>query len=236
MSGARFKIVLAALTLGLLAGCTEGLGPTGGPAELSTATLAEGPLGKVQATAPPGYCIDRKSIRNTPRGGFALMARCDTLGVNGLFSNRRLALITVTTAPMAADDTPPTLADLRQSVAPAKVIETRRDGPLSLVRLADDPGTASALAGEHWRGAFALNGQLVALAIYVPSTAPPLGQEAADLLATLASRTRAASPAVAPASAAPVGHRPAPRRPKGRPTAGKTADLRATKPENQSLG
>ncbi|WP_417674155.1 hypothetical protein [Pseudodonghicola sp.] len=235
MSRTRYKATLTALVLGVLVGCTDGLPPTGGSTELSSATLAQGPQGKVQATAPPGYCIDRKSLRNTPRGGFALMARCDTLGVHGLFSNRRLALITVTTAPMGADDTPPTLADLRQSVAPSKVIETRRDGNLSLVRLAEDPGAASALAGEHWRGAFALNGQLVALAIYVPSTAPPLGHEAADLLASVANRTRAASPSAA-APASPTKPRPAPLRPRSRAPVEKTAAPAAAKRRKQPPG
>lgn len=193
---------LAALALGLLTGCTEGLPPGGGrAAELTEATLAQGPRGKVQVVAPPGYCIDRRSLKTGPRGGFALMARCDTLGGRELVNNRRLALITVTTAPMAEGQRAPSLNDLRQSTAPARVIETRTRGSVPLIRLTDAPGTAAALSGEQWRGAFALNGQLVALAIYVPASAPAPKGTAADLLAEVARRTRTASRAAAHSSA-----------------------------------
>ncbi|MGD9861821.1 MAG: hypothetical protein AB7S99_01290 [Pseudodonghicola sp.] len=186
----------AALALTLLTGCTGEFSP-GGAAELTRAELAEGPGGKVTAAAPPGYCIDRRSLRHGPRGGFALIARCDTLGVRSLFPNRRLALITVTTAPMQPGAAAPTLGDLTQSVAPAQVIESRRIDKLPLVRLGDDPGSVEGLAPQHWRGAFALNGQLVALAIYVPETAPGPDGAAAELLADVANRIRQASGAAA---------------------------------------
>lgn len=191
---------LAALALILLAGCAGGF-PPGGGTELARADLAEGPGGTVTVATPPGYCLDRRSLRHGPRGGFALIARCDTLGVRSLFPNRRLALITVTTAPMQPGAPAPTLEDLQQSVAPAEVIESRRIGRMPLVRLANEPGTVEGLAPQHWRGAFALNGQLVALAVYVPETAAD--DEAADLLADVAARIRKASTVAKPAPAGP---------------------------------
>lgn len=182
--------------LGLLAlsACAEGIG-LGGPAETDRAILADGPAGTVTVVAPPGYCVDRRTLRHAPRGGFALLARCDTLGIGSLFANRRLALITVTTAPMAEGTKAPSLNALKQSVAPAEVLESRVIDRTPMVRLAHDPDTVRGLSPEHWRGVFALNDQLVALAIYVPeSSAIPAG-EASSLLADVASRTRMASPA-----------------------------------------
>ncbi|MDK3017655.1 hypothetical protein [Pseudodonghicola flavimaris] len=190
--------MIALVALVGLAAC-DGVAPLGGSPDLGATTLDRGPGGALSVTAPPGYCIDRRSLRDTPLGGFVVMARCDTLGVGSLFGNRRLALITVTTAAMEPDAPAPTLAALKASVAPARVIEARRVGKVPMVRLAEEPGPVQGLTPEHWRAVLALNGQLVALALYMPD-APP-ASEAADLLAEVAARIRAEAP---PAAAAPA--------------------------------
>ncbi len=74
------------------------------------------------------------------------------------------------------------------------MIETRVIDDLPLVRL-DTSGESSVegIAPQHWRSAFALNGQLVALALYAPDTAGNYPVAGAELLADLARRTRTAS-------------------------------------------
>ena len=184
------KGALAALGLLLLSGCGDAGFPLG--ALPDQATRAELARGAVIVQAPPGYCIDRQALRRAPRGDFALLARCDTLGVRGFFPHRRLALLTVTTAPLGADAPAPDLADLQQSVAPARVIETTMAGDLPMIRL-ETPGDAvEELAPQHWRSALVLNGQLVALALYAPDSDADAAT-APNLLADLARRTRQAS-------------------------------------------
>ena len=204
------KGVLAALGLTVLAGCESGSLPFGTP--FDQATRAELAGGAVTVAAPPGYCIDQQALRRAPRGDFALLARCDTLGLRGVFSGRRLALMTVTTAPRkAADAPPPGLDEVARAAAPAQVIETGMAGDLPLVRLETPGGSVGAAAPQHWRSAFALNGQLVALALYAPGTEAGDNKAGADLLADLAERTRRASarpgedtaPKAQPAAAAP---------------------------------
>lgn len=186
------KGVLAALGLTVLAGCEGGSLPFSTP--FDQATRAELAGGAVTVAAPSGYCIDQQALRRAPRGDFALLARCDTLGLRGFFSGRRLALMTVATAPQkTADLPPPSLDDVARAAAPAQVIETGMAGDLPLVRLDTPGGTVGAAATQHWRSAFALNGQLVALALYAPGTEAGDNKAGADLLADLAERTRRAS-------------------------------------------
>ena len=191
MSTWTCKGPLAALGLLAVAGCGAGGLPFG--ATPDQATRAELARGAVTIAAPPGYCIDRRALRRAPRGDFALLARCDTLGIRGFFPGRRLALITVTTAPQDPDAPAPGLAELKRSVAPAEVIETDMAGEIPLVRLDTPGGSVQGVAPQHWRGAFVLNGQLVALALYAPETESGPPAAGAELLADLAGRTRRAS-------------------------------------------
>lgn len=192
MSTWTFKGSLAALVPVVLAGCGDGGLPFGAPAD--PANRAELAGGAVTLAAPPGYCIDQQALRHGPRGDFALLARCDTLGLRGAFPGRQLAVMTVTTAPRADGGAPPpSLEELQQSVRPARVIEAGQSGDLPLVRLDADGGAVEGAAPQHWRSAFALNGHLVALALYAPESAAAAPVAGADLLADLASRTRRAS-------------------------------------------
>lgn len=192
MSTWTSKGSLAALGLTVLAGCEGGGLPFGTPFDQTTRAELAG--GAVTVAAPPGYCIDQQALRRAPRGDFALLARCDTLGLRGFFSGRRLALMTVATAPQkAVDAPPPSLDDVARAAAPTQVIETGMAGDLPLVRLDTPGGTVGAAAAQHWRSAFALNGQLVALALYAPGAETDDNKAGADLLADLADRTRRAS-------------------------------------------
>lgn len=148
--------------------------------------------GAITLAAPDGYCIDESSAKTGKRNGFAVLARCDALGVQGFFGQRDVALITVATAPRA-QDTPLEMTSLEAAVAPAKVLEKRNMEGLPLVRLSGGTTPSEELSSTHWRSAFVMNGQLVALALYAPEGSAALTEPGATLLAECASRTKTAS-------------------------------------------
>jgi hypothetical protein len=196
------RSLAVALCAGLLAGCDEA---TGLPfaAELSSLTessgrsrLAEVDLagGAVTLSAPEGYCFDKRSLKRTGGRGFAVMARCDTLGVRGFFGAHDLAIVTVTTAPRPEGVTAaPGLDALEATGGGAPVLSRQRRDGLSLIRFGDGAPPMDGVSATHWRGAFALNGQLVGVALYAPEGSDALKDSGAALLSDLTRRTRKAS-------------------------------------------
>lgn len=202
------KPLIACLGAVLLAGCdaTDSLpfaadfGDLGFGSGTRKVTQVELAGGNVVLTAPNGYCIDRSATRRAAKSGFALIARCDALGVAGYYDVFDLALISVTTAPQTTATSNPTVQDLGRSSAPAKVLEQHSYRGISLVRLDSGSHSIEGVSTEHWRAAFALNGHLVGLALYAPEASPALRRHGMSLLRELTERTRLAS---VPASAAP---------------------------------
>ena len=201
MSTWIFRSLTAALAGLLLAGCgqaislpfaTEPTGQTqfGGRKPLKEISLAGG---QIKVSAPDGYCFDRRSIRHNAQRGFAVMARCDALGVRGFFGAHDLAIATITTVPQAAGARAPTLAELAKTGGDAKVLSRQNRDGLALIRFDDGPHQVSDVSKTHWRGAFALNGQLVGLALYAPEGSDALNSSGAALLSDLTRRTRKAS-------------------------------------------
>lgn len=202
MSTWTSKSVFAGLAAFALAGCatTEGFAfaaPDLGAVRASRdkvrvaqATLADG---AVTLNAPPGYCIDPRSMRNAGTTGFVLMARCDTLGVKGFFAGYDLAIITVTTAPKTPGTSDPTPADVARIAGAVRVLdESSKDG-LSLVRLESGSQPVTGVSEEHWRGVFAVNGTLVGIGLYAPEGSPALRDGGAATLRMLAEDTKRAS-------------------------------------------
>jgi len=148
--------------------------------------------GAVLLTAPNGYCIDARSLKHRATSEFALLARCDTLGVSGYYNGFELALITVTVAPQK-DATPPDANGLRKATDQATVLQTATNGRLSMVQLKTEQSDRDGLSPQHWRGAFAINGYLVGLALYAPETSHANGADGARILSDLAARTQTAS-------------------------------------------
>ena len=194
MSTWTFKALVLLLASGLLAGCaapgTSGISTQNSPG----ATSVDLAGGKVVLSAPRGYCIDRGSVR---RDGFALIARCDTLGHAGARRNDPLGLISVTVLPVTPDAKAPDAERLAASAPRAEVLDTRRIQGLTLVRLRTATPPHDGTADVFWRGAFVLNGALVGLSLWAPEGSAALGDTGAGLLAELARRTRAASAGVA---------------------------------------
>ena len=128
------------------------------------------------------------------RARFALLGRCDTLGVDGFFNDRDLAIITASTLPVAAGTVSPDAAALS---AQGEVVSTEERGGLPLVRLRDANNQIEGVGDTYWRTAIVLNDQLVSFVLYAPPGSPALGRDGARLLerAILATRqaTRLAS-------------------------------------------
>jgi len=190
-----------ALTAIALAGCGQAIslpfatepasqdqrGTRNAPSEISLAG------GQVKLVAPEGYCFDRRSIRRSAQRGFAIMARCDTLGVRGFFAAHDLALVTITTAPQTPDAAAPTLAALAKTGGDAKVLSRQSRDGLMMIRFDSGPHEMTDVSESYWRAAFTLNGQLVGLALYAPEGSAALSGAGAALLSDLTRRTRKAS-------------------------------------------
>ncbi len=148
----------------------------------------------VVLAAPSGYCFDKKMLRRDAASGFALLPRCDRLGLGGVFSGfGKSAVITATLGKAPSGAAGPSAADLAASVPGAHVLEERRSGSLPLVKLDMAGHGARGASPEHWRGAFLEDGHVVLLALYAPEQSPLLGERGAELLEQMARRTRAAS-------------------------------------------
>ncbi|WP_405117157.1 hypothetical protein L0Z64_17410 [Phaeobacter sp. BS23] len=75
----------------------------------------------------------------------------------------------------------------------ARLLTEREDMMLPLVKLNMPDHRARGASPVHWRGAFVLNDQLVALALYAPGGSRNLGGRGARLLNELTAKTLEAS-------------------------------------------
>lgn len=149
--------------------------------------------GDITLAVPDGYCIDKRTLRRSRKGSFAMVARCDSLGVDGFFDVFSLALITITTQPLGDTAKTPSPAEVARSAAPAKVLTSSSRSGVSLARLASGPHKIEGVSQTHWRAATAIGGHMIALSLYAPKGSPALDGEGADLLVSLSNRTRKAS-------------------------------------------
>ncbi|WP_245602922.1 hypothetical protein [Leisingera methylohalidivorans] len=165
------------------------------------AGLAQWPRGQVMSfagggvllAAPETYCFDRRSSTADESGGFALMAPCSRLNRNRWFGSRNAAVLTASIGPAKQDATAPQAADIVAMFPGARLLETRDDQLLPLVRLEFPEAVAEGASPVHWRGAFVLDRHLVALALYAPEGSRALGRQGAALLNELTHRTLEAS-------------------------------------------
>ena len=195
----RFASVLSVL---FLAGCDEATSlpfaaesgaisdGNGGRARTAMVKLAGG---EILLAAPDGYCIDRRSVRFGRKAGFAIVARCDTLGVRGFFGAYDLAIITIATQPVVDSAALPTPAEVARSAGTFKVLAQSSQNDVSLVRLGGGPSRMEGVSDVHWRGAFLVNGHLLGVSLYAPENSPILRAEGAALLREMVVRTRRAS-------------------------------------------
>lgn len=178
---------------GCLASNLPGLGTgSSAPRDVTrTVTLYDG---DVVVRGPQGYCIDRKSLRNRAGQGFVMLASCEALsGVRG--DGVEPVIMTLTVLPGQADATRPSAAAVAGSLPGVQVLDTVEEDDISLVHFAS--GGDQALAGKdprHWRGAMAVNGHLIGLALYGRQGSAMAGTEGKGLLRALAQNTKLSSP------------------------------------------
>jgi len=186
----------AALALTLLAGCEDGtggafldglnaLGNAGPDVALSQARMGSGALNLVP---PRGFCIDKRSLKQN----FALLARCDKLGVPSAAADAPLGLLTVSLATV-----PPGMS-LPSANATARALDLERVGaPIDgdgsiLFRVSGDAPLADA-GPVHWRGTAIIGTQLLGLALYGPENGRAVSAEGRAVLFGLIANSSAAS-------------------------------------------
>ncbi|KIC22054.1 hypothetical protein RA20_02100 [Leisingera sp. ANG-Vp] len=192
----------AALAALALAACSQTPGPVKG---LSFAARDPGPApkfsgqvmsfagGDVLLAAPQSYCFDRRSSQADSDGGFALIAMCSRLDRRNWFGARKAAVLTASIGPAAQDAAAPQAQDILAMFPEAKLLETREDQLLPLVKLEVAGAVAEGASPVHWRGAFVLDRHLIALALYAPEGSRALGSQGAALLNEVTHRSLEAS-------------------------------------------
>lgn len=189
------RAVLALALPVMVAGCMEGNRLAFAPSDETasrpglsrgralTAVFGDGDL---VLAAPSGFCFDAQMEEHTASGGFALMARCESLTALGRFRSGEGAMLTATVGSVALDTPAPSAEALKaaftSSRAAARVLETRGDRDMPLIKLYLDGHSAQGASGTHWRGAFVVHGHLVSVALYAPEGSGYLGTKGARLM------------------------------------------------------
>lgn len=182
---------LAALALTFLAGCEGGLrgslleslesleGLTGGGRDvaLSEARMASG---EVTLVPPPGFCIDKRSLKQQ----FALIARCDTLGVPSAAGDAPIGVITASFTPWVEGVPLPSPAETADALMLQTINDPIVDGDSVTFRATTTKPFAGA-ASAHWRGTARVGGQIMGLALYAPNDGRALNSEGRALLAAV---------------------------------------------------
>lgn len=167
------RVMLGGLVAATLTACKPIPEDSSAPARaiaLKSAELARG----VSVVAPDGYCVDAQSLSRT----FALMARCDTLGVRTKTEDVPLAVITVTSPTTLLGKLPEPDALVAEGEA---LLNSYKETNLQLVQVA---GTAPAkdLSGRHWRGVGLVGRRIIGVAIYPAANGPGLDEDGIRLL------------------------------------------------------
>ncbi|MDF1857228.1 hypothetical protein [Pseudooceanicola sp.] len=157
--------------------------------------LPQAPIagGDILITGPEGYCVDARSLRNRASGGFALLASCYVMsgGTDGLPVTP--VIMTVSAAPEDKLHGVPDADSMAEAFDPAKVLTSRNVQGVTLLQL-DQGGDATLKDADpkHWRGALALNGYIVGLAVYGPKGSYTSEEGGGALVIELAQTLRAA--------------------------------------------
>ena len=183
----KIRALVLLMILGVAA-CDELPQSFGGSAKaVKQAPMARG---DVQLATPGGYCIDPRSARDT----FALIGRCDTLGVEGFFNAWELAIITVSTTPVAPGTINPRAAELAAAPDAGEVLTSIQRESIALVQLRRATSSIAGVGDVYWRTAFVLNNQLVSATLYAPPESAALGREGARILESTVRATQRATP------------------------------------------
>lgn len=188
---------LAAIALVTLSACEGGQGAAlldkvalpsvgGQPAKpLSQATLAGGAFTLV---APRGFCIDSNSVQKQ----FAVMARCDVLGVPEAAAGAPLAFITVSVQSAVADEPLPSVQQLASASNLSDISDPQNEsGQLIFRARAEAP--IDGVSDTHWRGIARIGDQIIGVALYGPADGRGLSGEGRHIVSSVMSRSQSGS-------------------------------------------
>lgn len=181
--------ILAAVALTTLAACEEGQGgalfPASSPARAVALSQAKMASGTVTLVAPPGFCIDKASLRQN----FALMARCDALGVPSAAGDAPVGII-MTSVTSAAQDALPSPTDTAAAHSLSTVSDVVAQDTSVTFRAKGQP-PAQGLSADHWRGTARLGDKIMAIALYGPQGGRVAGAEGRGVINRLIEASRA---------------------------------------------
>lgn len=163
-----FKGPVAALALFTLTGCEAGQrtklveGVLPGTAKQAARPLSRAQMaGDVILVAPSGYCIDRTSLK----ARFAVMARCDGLGVT-LAGSGAVPRGLITVSLTARKPGPlPSAAQTAQATQ-LVVVDAVEESQDKVTFRAQGRIPVSGLSAMQWRGVAAIGGQTAGIAVY----------------------------------------------------------------------
>lgn len=155
--------LVAAVGLMTLTACEAGQGLNLQAGRKSTLPLSRANMtAGVVLVAPSGFCIDQASL--DPR--FAVMVRCDSLGVAGASGSAPRGLVTV-----SLTEAKPGPLPTAQQIAGASALENVGDVETTagLVTFRAQGGIpVGGLAPTQWRGAARIGGQIAGIVVYGP--------------------------------------------------------------------
>ena len=166
-----------AVALAFLAGCDgvpgaallNGLTGSSKDVALSQASMA---FGTITLKPPRGFCIDKRTLQQQ----FAIMARCDTLGVPSAAGDAPLGIIIASFAPSVVNGPLP---------GPSITASALGLTDISDVSLSDDSVIFRASGGaplddtatQHWRATARVGDQIMGLALYGPEGGRAIGDD-----------------------------------------------------------
>lgn len=160
--------------------------PKDGPAvALSQTKMANGAFTLVP---PQGFCIDQSTLKQR----FALMARCDTLGIADGAAGAPVGIITASVTPVASPDTLPSPTETADAFKLARISDIHTDLNTVTFRAEGTPPSPD-LGIAHWRGTVRIGGQLLGIALYGPKDGRAVSAEGLGLLNGLIRRSREAT-------------------------------------------
>lgn len=180
---------------GMISACTS-------TAPVQTITFAQS---DVEATTPPGYCVDGESSQ--PGNGFAVLAPCRTLGAN-VAAPSIIGVATVQVGEAESGNILDEESDLRDFLVTeagsallssegesedVTILSTQAFGNQVMVHFLDSGQPPfSGLQDEEWRAFTQANGRLITIAVRGLAQAPLQDGPGAGLLKLIAAGIRAA--------------------------------------------
>ena len=185
------KRPLAALAMLTLSACEGGQGfsfggGTGAPDKPLRQTALAG--GAVQVVPPQGYCIDPKSLKRR----FALMARCDALGLPDVVTAAPRGILTLALIEAEAEAPLPTPQQVAEATGLSQLQEA---GSIkgATIFVAQGSVPAEGMSPRHWRGMARIGGHVASVTLYGAPQSRAISEEGRALVADLIQQSRSKS-------------------------------------------